>query len=879
VQDAEGSSAEEGSSPPSTPEARTGGSAPPPEAQQQPADGHDQRSDIPSASEPHSDAAQPRDPGQASPDPRREQPGGPRDPEAADGRATQAGETEREAAGGEQASSQKDTANDEERAFAEQAERQARLSGLRGLFGQPAAEERPGSAATLGPSSPAAGRDANVNYIYYEYGTRVAPDPGPLDEAWVEERADAVPTASFDQLADQLKRRRAQVLTGPEGSGRLTAAVSVLARFAGTKRLNALRPGVEPYQLAAGDLAAGHGYVLDAAGADWARKISRGLLGNLDKLLSEAGAQPQAAQPSSQQAAGAWLVLLVGDDIPLDWSTLEGFAVRHQPPPAEAVLRGRLRAKLEKELWPGVDEFLDHGTIRTELRGTTHPWQVAELAGRLLEIWPDEGTLDPDDPRLAKTLRSRRLQKVKEELQNGDGGLRSRSILVAAAVLDGFPLVQLTAAADLLARYLHAVEEPDTRRGRPVFEATVSECEEFLQIHPSDDTTEAEPDRDEATDSDHGSDADGDESGQNSSTARPRADGLPRWLWPGGERTRRVWLNDPAWQGTVLEVLWHWHDGARQPLLDWLVTLATGADELERVRAAQAIGKLATLDFDHLHQQILRYWAASERGSERQAAARALEVVALEGRLAPDVRRLARRWCESRDALRRRSGALTWGTMAGYLFPDDALHDLAELAREPEHLYWWELPHSVAELVRAGRVGEALGALVDWAKCPDAPVRAQAARCLVWLSWFDAPAPATAWPGLLWLATDRPEALRRRDGTETPPQQHVQATAREPVEGRWDGSSARRLGLLAELWQPALSYGISASAAWKSLLHWAERGDSDPELLEPLGVLLSDLIQNPHLRRRLRFHVLRWQLKQRHPTPASEFVLNLVEKG
>src|SRR5262249_53535485 len=122
----------------------------------------------------------------------------------------------------------------------------------------------------------------------------------------------------------------------------------------------------------------------------------------------------------------------------------------------------------------------------------------------------------------------------------------------------------------------------------------------------------------------------------------------------------------------------------RQPMLAWLHMLAGDQRERVRLRAAQAIGQLATYDYGYVYREVLRPWATSLLVRHRETASLTLEFLKARdpGQVAR-VRGQLRDWAAAGNPLLNDTAARTYATSLGTAFFDDMLINLRNVARKP----------------------------------------------------------------------------------------------------------------------------------------------------------------------------------------------------
>ncbi|MFJ8333264.1 hypothetical protein [Streptomyces sp. NPDC094437] len=585
---------------------------------------------------------------------------------------------------------------------------------------------------------------------------------------------------SYTELVDHLTEHGVAVLRGAPGSGRRTTAllaarkamdtgVFILDGQAGVRRLLNTEGGLQP----------GRGHVIEGDGTKWANELSPQLLMRLREVTY--GRQP--------------LVIVVDDQVPVD--ALTGHIVEH-----EAVEGTRLRV-LERHLEEQLEDrpldcrkLLEHERLREDLRGRRSLAETAALARRLARHVRDGDDIDQILQGLGAGLRAKAEKLlgpppkvVPDGARKQEVSLWSRAFLLAGVVLDGTTLSRVSRESLRLAELLHGVHSPSSVPAMPLFEESVQDWLGHSDVEFTD-----------------------------------------RFGKPVGPRHPEclVRVSQGGLGEAVLEVLWHDHSGARGPLLEWLDSLVVRGEEDIRVKAAQTVGLLATLDWAYVHEELLVRWASdkSEHAERRRfAAAWALERAVTDPLLASRVQRLLGRWSQQRDF--RACAQAAYGTRIGAKFPTEALNSLERIAGAGTRSVW----AAVREIYAAGSRVEVLQRLADWAASPSHWRRDDATKCLQGLSRFRG---------------ERRVTVFLKDPV---PREHLLLLSRRVL---LNGVSQHR------------------QRGWDSLRLWVERAGDEPGLDRLVADFFTDLpepgAEGDDLRQRFLFYLRLWS----HQLPDGE---------
>jgi len=504
------------------------------------------------------------------------------------------------------------------------------------------------------------------------------------------------------------------------------------------------------------------------------------------------------------------VLVVVADTLPVGTSAHNtAYLVQYSPPSLEQVFAQHLRASLDEA---DVAAIYARTPVRRELGLCRRPREAARLAADLVEGWRSgiepEKLLNSRDPtELVKT--------AEEELTQGTRW--DRAFLVSGTVFDRLAAGLVTREASRLAEVMPRSGLPDERDSVSPPATPIGEWSKCVQV--SD---------------------------------------------PAAGSGRTAQLAHPRLIPFVLESLWQEHIPLRDPVLTWLKTLATHPDIRVRVKAAQAVAKLATYDFDVIRNEVLRAWADDGGFRARQAAAWALEALALidDHRYAARVRALVRDWSRGNNVSRQAAGIAAYGTFLGSEYPDEALACMRRAAggrvrrsdgrragvEHTERVLANIVEQSVVDVFLAGAHEKVVKELAEWTRMPVWRCRRCAGRCLV--RFAGRRDQGSSWPILMELVDHAPHlradvfSLWRNALDENP----------GPAT-----NALYRLVMLAERadqeWPPS-DDGADPTARspeatrFRALVH---------ELLDYLGV--GDAPTDRDRRQRLRFHIQLWEFR------------------
>ena len=635
-----------------------------------------------------------------------------------------------------------------------------------------------GGPASLGGH--AAARDVN---IYYGATERTVLETGQIGHERLRRiRAVHVTSPSCTVAEQVLYEEHLVVLRGADGSGKRTTALYMLNELVGND-VNAVTVELVLGSPDGFALREGAGYLAEST------------------VPAELAYTRLAALSTELVRRGAYLVVTAPTGTSADADTADRFIVNHEPPSCREVVRMHLG--LDADHAPEAERLLGDST---GLPYAASPALAADLATKLLAIVKNGRPADDLAPVLADLRRRRarhllRINRPKESRERVELLCR-RAVLVSVAVFTGLPYADAVAAAEALAMGFLAIEFPKMK-GREIF----IPWREHLLAEPDIMITE--------------SDVPG------------------RW---GSTVTQQLRFGDPDLHMAVLEEVWEQYDAARSPLLVWLHKLAVSSpDEAIRIRAAQVVGRLAVRDFGHICHRLLLDWSDSLNAKPREAAATALESVAVS--MAQQVWKLLAEWCKDGNRNRQRTAVLALGTRIGEHDPIETLARLRQLALrntgQAGQSIGEAVRRSVTELLSGPHQSIVVHVLRTWTQDGDLRLRDLARRCV-------------------------------------PPLAHVADDSGRPLLFLClSGHPALRSDIV-DLIAGALKEPDTRQETWTALEKLATAVVGDPRLTDALGTLLADLKRaSGTAENQLDFYLRLWA--HRHPELASTCAVTAKE--
>ncbi|NJP23513.1 hypothetical protein FLW53_04700 [Microbispora sp. SCL1-1] len=595
------------------------------------------------------------------------------------------------------------------------------------------------------------------------------------------------PTESSGMLSRRLHDEHVLLLRGEPHSGQPTAALAALARWTGDDgRLAWLHLGRDPLRLVAADLRDATGYIVTGGDdATWSGHADQ-VLGHLCRVAERAGAR---------------IVVLAGPGFPEhDWT------VRHEPPPLDNVFANWLVHELceggEAHPQERADKTAADELVREKLARYRRPREARALAlqvatgllrgrsvGEILEALPEQRRLR------ARTLLARETPR------------RARSFLIAGSVLSGSAAAVVATQTLRLATLI----EEELARQTTVEQPRRHHMWEWLSDWTEDTGIRVK------------------ETGQ------------------GGDG-QVVEFDEPPMAGSILRVVWEEQPTIHEPLLAWLHQLTENEEFGTRMKAAEAIGLLATYDFHAICDRFLEEWRDSKEFERRELAAWALVSAARDPQVEPRVLECLGRW--ARNGRRAQSVVIrACGSWLGARHVEEALRVLRDIAKTSGYVLAESVARAVSQIHQDTENAEVpentrriISALVEWSADPES-------------KW---PGRAAALAFVRLLAS--PDAIRVIDLAADP--------------GAADD--------LVALWRHILLHGVTRGEdaaltpeAWDLLSDWLGRWEADAGVRR----VLSEVLTRPpgELRMSLSFHLRLWSRIGKVDAEVAARVAALIE--
>jgi hypothetical protein len=656
---------------------------------------------------------------------------------------------------------------------------QKRSDSLRGLFGAQSGRDLIGEASYR----VSGGGDLNQfnGGVTFNVSDAAGVEVSYLPSETLDAKSDYfVPPDSQQKLSQALEREALVFLRGPEGTGRATAALAALTGWVRSAGHGPANGGEERIGTIRTRGTVGRGSFPELL-------HGRGYLldGTHDDWIRDIDHLRDLVVKSESR-----IVVLVSRGR----ANLPGTPVDHCPPPAIEVFRRRLEhearlAGIQPHLAAEIDK-----EIAEDLDGENSPQravaQAYEVVQALKEGRSSEALLEELPRRLGDHIRGR--------LDQGQP-IVGRCFMAAVAVLHDLPEFTVSQAALRLADLIYeAWHIEDENRPPPTWE----QLDAWLEY-------------------------------AGATAHRPTRAG-------GG---RAVRLNRRYAPAVTIRVLWEDHPTVREPLMSWLLGLGEDSNSEVQLKAAHAVGKLATLDFDTIRRRFLTPWTSSRRFADHRLAALALEAAAQDPDMALRVH----------DHLRQLVSSDRYGARAVAI-------------------------QAYGSSIGANAIGEALQALRRISTPLMVRVNRNAARSIAYLC-EEGTAPMVVRELASWVETGSPGG------------RHTAALAFMPLAVPDGGTGSRsvlaQLGThndLVLLWLNALTLRIipvdaersrpAVPAAWGVLGEWVSRYDQQPAS----RAVIDEVFRRADARAAL-LHLRLWRRRELISTELYTYVYRLVREG
>ncbi|MEV0594860.1 hypothetical protein [Nonomuraea cavernae] len=459
-----------------------------------------------------------------------------------------------------------------------------------------------------------------------------------------------------------------------------------------------------------------------------------------------------------------------------------GLSIEHDLPAAEGVFAARMCHQLRLLGAPHPEEHVAKACanehVQEELRADRHPSRAALLACKLAEAIAAGKSLNEalsDRPQLLR-------EEVRKSLTETEPR-RARCFLISSAVLHGSPAVVVVRQAVRLATHI----EQELARQIQTEQPRETHVWEEFSAWTRKAKVDAEPGR-----NGHG---------------------------------RVIRLMRRGYAGITLRVVWEEQPTIHEPLLTWLQELTEHKNDwLIRMKAAQAIGVLATYDFEVIDEHFFQKWSKSRQFQHHELAAWALDAAAQDPDMTPHVHRRLQQWARGTWACRS-IVTRAYGSEIGVRWIDEALVAMKKVAGAPDPRLQEAVARSISRIYRPGNALKIVSTLEQWADDRDDPSRRHTAALT-----------------FLWLVASSGGHHRIRD-LAAHPEAHPSLIA---------------------LWLHALASGVTSAnrpaatpEAWKSLADWVTVWDRHPEVRPIVHQIVATA--DPALVPALFFHLRYWR--------------------
>ena len=343
-------------------------------------------------------------------------------------------------------------------------------------------------------------------------------------------------------------------------------------------------------------------------------------------------------------------------------------------------------------------------------------------------------------------------------------------------------------------------------------------------------------------------------------------------------------LKEPHYSQMALRYIWNEASEWRLPLVDWLCHAAVSIDQALQMRAAGAIGVLATVDFDFICSKVFRVWAEFVQDDDKQrerhhrAIANALGVLVWDSARSDDVIGLLRSWVV---AGRKNERTLLFAAANAYAqvglrYPLEAIRQWRKIIELEYGVDMWLSDDLVLHWKRNPLHECALSAMSRlFLSAAEYPYRQQSV-----------PVYKNALMGLSeWVTLDIKEKNSEKlglrlfvwlMGVRWPPDDNSGSREDWPpamLHTIVSNADESYRSILAGLLRSALNRGDLGQAAINALHMWTECADKDVDLENTLAKLLQDVIRLSKTPERdaakLQMYLSRWRDHYKKPIAAA----------
>ncbi|WP_433271278.1 hypothetical protein ACQPZF_11965 [Actinosynnema sp. CS-041913] len=518
---------------------------------------------------------------------------------------------------------------------------------------------------------------------------------------------------NYRELRERLRDNGILLLRASSGWGRTATALHLLAREC-ARGVEKLSPDIDlRLPSTPVELAADHGYLLEALEIGQAASLSAFALDQWKRRLDEAGAR---------------MVVLVSAHTPLREREVDSFLVDGAARLDDrALVLSHFQDGLRRAGKPQQDlaDFQEFAELVEEVVGRSlSAHDLGEFGRGLCSVVLGERELADVRQRYAAHAESRF-----REWFDGLTDNEHRAFAIGLAVFDGLPLATVAENATKLAKAIQAAEAPDYRdRTRKVFAVCTLSLAEQVE---AEITTRVE---------------DGD---------------------LGSLAVDVVGYRDPHRPRRVLEHVWLEYPEAHAVVRDWLRESGSSSDRDVRFRVGVAVGLLSLSEFEHARRHVIERWADKNAAWERHAVLGALRLPAMQPEMQPLLARMIDQWLQGFTVTGRRVAAVAALGVLPIMTTAESLKRLRRAADTETPAMVIAIADAITNLVvEHDKLDAVLGELIKWSVSTKPAVRATALICVVQLSVYlqvSEDGSTEPWPGLLWVAEVDSRAAERED--------------------------------------------------------------------------------------------------------------------